>query len=447
MVGRLGRAGADSWLRYCRSRRCRSRCVSQAPPRRACLHEGRRVIHHGGGNPFVGVACIAVLLLVISVGLVFPRALVESGRFIYNNRGSLDATLEWLSQTVDLPAAFPSVHRDGGSIAIRDAAVWLAVAIGVHALVTGVRKRSIAIKWAVGSLALAFALMIGASIVWSLPWRHGRDRGSLEAGGIRRVPAVVAPHDGRHQRGVVRSRKPNFSATWPSTCPDVRLAHQSCSGRRLQGSREHRINRAGVDVRRAQRSADRVAQAEDLHDDRSAFRLRLPVAVQSLNFLKPGEVPEDGPMLIVTPIASDAPSTRRNAVRATRYGHARAFFFDDWAYPETRRFLDARERIGHGGDRHRRRDATSGLPITITAGAVPTTIRLSIGKWEESFSLAAGQKQDVVLPPAERHLAAAHSFRSRASVHRSATAAVATCDRSRRGLRSIDRLRRASQSP
>ena len=28
-------------------------------------------------------------------------------------------------------------------------------------------------------------------------------------------------------------------------------------------------------------------------------------------------------------------------------------------------------------------------------------IRLSIGPWEESLSLAAGQKQDVVLPPAE----------------------------------------------
>jgi hypothetical protein len=41
------------------------------------------------------------------------------------------------------------------------------------------------------------------------------------------------------------------------------------------------------------------------------------------------------------------------------------------------------------------------LPIAITAGAVPTTVTVSIGAWEESFALKAGQRQDVVLPPAD----------------------------------------------
>ena len=58
----------------------------------------------------------------------------------------------------------------------------------------------------------------------------------------------------------------------------------------------------------------------------------------------------------------------------------------------------------------------SGLPITIVAGAESTTIRLSVGNWEESFSLAAGQKQDVVLPPAESgawplHIRSGQGFR------------------------------------
>ena len=88
-------------------------------------------------------------------------------------------------------------------------------------------------------------------------------------------------------------------------------------------------------------------------------------------------------------------------MRANRYGHARAFFFDDWAYPErdgfwTRANGSATVVIDTGeGTR------LSGLPITVVAGAVPTTIRLAIGPWEESISLGAGQKQDVVLPPAE----------------------------------------------
>ena len=106
-------------------------------------------------------------------------------------------------------------------------------------------------------------------------------------------------------------------------------------------------------------------------------------------------------MLLVTPIATRRPVYARNAVRANRYGHARAFFFDDWAYPERDGFwtrANGSATVVIDTDEGTR---LSGLPITIVAGAVPTTIRLSIGKWEESFSLAAGQKQDVVLPPAE----------------------------------------------
>ena len=141
--------------------------------------------------------------------------------------------------------------------------------------------------------------------------------------------------------------------------------------------------------------------AEDLHGDRSSFRLRLPVAVQTLNFVTQGDVPEDEPMLILTPIASRSPAYTRNAVRANRYGHARAFFFDDWAYPERDGFwtrANGSATVVIDTDEGTR---LSGLPITVVAGAVPTTIRLSIGPWEESISLEAGQKQDVVLPPAE----------------------------------------------
>ena len=62
-------------------------CFS-APPERGChgVAEGSST-SPVEATPSLGLPVIAVLLLVISVGLVFPRALVESGRFIYNNRG------------------------------------------------------------------------------------------------------------------------------------------------------------------------------------------------------------------------------------------------------------------------------------------------------------------------------------------------------------------------
>ncbi len=43
----------------------------------------------------------------------------------------------------------------------------------------------------------------------------------------------------------------------------------------------------------------------------------------------------------------------------------------------------------------------SGMPISVTSGAVDTTIELSIGRWRESIALSAGQRQEVMLPPAE----------------------------------------------
>jgi hypothetical protein len=142
-------------------------------------------------------------------------------------------------------------------------------------------------------------------------------------------------------------------------------------------------------------------RGDDLHDYRSAFRLRLPVTAQSMNFTTRGVVPEEGPFLIVTPVATRRPVTGRNAVRANRYGYARAFFFDDWAYPEKDGFWTRANGFATVVIDTDEGTRQSGLPISITAGAVATTIQLSIGNWEESFSLAAGQKQEVVLPPAD----------------------------------------------
>ena len=341
-----------------------------------------------------------VIMLMISIGLIVPRAFVESGRFIYSNRSGIDATLEWLNASVDMSMALPSVHRDGGSIAVRDSLIWLVVFAGAAALAIRVRTRSIAVKWAVGSSALALTVMIGASIAWSL---HGsravtEDRSKVAAFGAYRPSWHRASFDISERHSISRAE----------LLDDLAFRVQT------SGSRINRLPAGDYKVHANLGSIEPVSmfvgrndppieapRAEDLHDDRSSFRLRLPVAAQTLNFQKSGEFPQDGPMLVVTPIATRSPVWTGNAVRANRYGHARVFFFDDWAYPERDGFwtrANGTATVVIDTDEGTR---LSGLPITIVAGAEPTTIRLSIGKWQESFSLAAGQKQDVVLPPAE----------------------------------------------
>jgi hypothetical protein len=80
-----------------------------------------------------------------------------------------------------------------------------------------------------------------------------------------------------------------------------------------------------------------------------------------------------------------------------RFGDARAFFFDDHAYPEkdgfwTRAGSHATIVIDSPGHRG------SGLPISITAGAVDTTIEVTAEGLHEAFSLTSGQKKEVTLP-------------------------------------------------
>ena len=47
---------------------------------------------------------LVLLFLVGSIALIAPRVFVDEGRFIYNNRSGFDATLLWLSASVDVPS-------------------------------------------------------------------------------------------------------------------------------------------------------------------------------------------------------------------------------------------------------------------------------------------------------------------------------------------------------
>ena len=349
------------------------------------------------GTSSRGLSLLTLLLLVISVGLVVPRAVIENGRFIFNNRGAFDATLEWLSQSVDVPLAFPSVHRDGGSIAIRDAVIWIALVVAVQAVIARFASRAFAVRWAVASLAIGIATMAGASVLWSL--RDApvvtQDRSKLAAlDALRPWHRVLVSIPGWQGLGEAAFLE---GLTFDVASPRQRINRIPAGEFRIAASQ--RGGAVSMFVGRNDPPIE-APLADDLRDDRAGFRLRLPVRLQTLNFGSSGEVPADANWLRITPVSQRRPSVGRNATRAMRYGHARAFFFDDWAYPErdgiwTR--ANGAATIVIDTDAGAK---LSGLPISITAGAVATTVRLSSGEWEESLALAAGQKQELTLPPA-----------------------------------------------
>lgn len=327
----------------------------------------------------IATEAATIVLLVISVVLVVPRAMFEGGRFIFNNRGGGDATIEWLTRSVDLSLAVPSVHRDGALAAVRDGVIWVVVflaAVLIAALWT--RARASAVRFAAAAAAAAFTAIVASTVVWSL---YGRpfvtpDRSKLAALSAYRpsLHSVIVDSS----RWTAADFLKNMTIT-VGLMPPIRLNRVPAGDYEVTAPEGSRIF-----VGRNDRALDQLTAAQN--------HLRLPVSVQTL-FVS--HVP-----MILRPVTVITPPTRRYAVRAARYGHARAFFFDEWAYPERDGFwtrANGSALVVIGADEM----AASGLPISATAGAVPTTVTLSMGNWEESYKLAAGQKQDVVLPKAD----------------------------------------------
>ncbi|HYE85207.1 MAG TPA: hypothetical protein VEA16_02540, partial [Vicinamibacterales bacterium] len=343
------------------------------------------------------------MLLAASVGLLLPRALVESGRFIFNNRGAVDGTLAWLSQIVDLPSVLPSVHRDGGLQAVRDAAVWLALFVVAGSAASRV-TRSVSLAWTASAIAVAAAAMLAISFVGRVhavtmltPDRSKLSAFAVYRPGLHNVLRDLDAGQSLTQAGVFDAIDIDVTA------PAVRL------NRVPAGEYEVRVTAAPASPGPLAMFIGRndppieAPQLRELHQRHSPFLLRLPVSVQTLNLMANEDVGAGLPWLTLRPVRRTTPAHGRHALRAIRYGGARAFFFDDWAYPERDGFwtraggkaivvIDADD--GH---------SPSGLPLSITAGAVPTSVRLSTTQWEELLTLDAGQKQDVVLPAAGGH--------------------------------------------
>lgn len=346
---------------------------------------------------------VTLVLVVVSVALILPRAFEDYGRFIYNNRSGIDATLGWLTANVDLPAALPSVHRSGGSVAVRHALIWIAGLAAVIGMVSVMARRwGSGVRFSAAAVVSAIAVMSCAQLTWTA--------------------ADVTPFATTRELAVLERLRPSLHTTivdLASWLPQSveRLLNRLTITR--HGS-EMRINRLPAgDYELSATSAatspgsvriylgrnDGPIEQPALDDLRgpAPFRLRLSVMARTVNFRIEAGPGGDNAELTLRPVGTVRAASRHAATRAARFGRARAFFFDDWAYPERDGFwtrANGSTTVVIDSDDETR---GAGLPMSITAGAVPTTIRLSAGGWEESLVLNAGQKQEVTLPSAERN--------------------------------------------
>ena len=98
-----------------------------------------------------GVRGAFVALVLLGVANIVLRVGVLDGLLLYNTRDGYDLLLDWLSRAVNLPLAFPAVHRKGGILALVLASIWLAAGLVALSLLTALMSKPRTSRCAVGA--------------------------------------------------------------------------------------------------------------------------------------------------------------------------------------------------------------------------------------------------------------------------------------------------------
>ena len=337
---------------------------------------------------------VATLLLLLgSVALMVPRLMVESGRLVFVSRNVFDLTLEWLSRNVDLAMAMPSVHRDGPGAAVIDAVPWLLaiVVISAESIGVGMTRLGRGAAWTAVSFSAAAMVMFAVTLSWIFK----------DAQPVTRDRSILAALNGQRSWHRVFV---DVSRAAPISHDDflARLSLDVAAAGDGALLRAARVPAGDYEVTTADGSpggkvAVNVHRTDPLLESAPApFQLHLPVSVSSLSIRADGSAGmRIRPVRVGPPINPDG----RYAVRASRYGRARVFFFDERAYPEPKGFWtrgEGRATVVIDADAAARQ---AGLPLTFTGGAAATTIGISVGEWSQSYSLTPGQRREITLPP------------------------------------------------
>jgi hypothetical protein len=310
----------------------------------------------------VGTRAGTIALMVVSIAMTVPRVFTEGGRFIFNNRGNGDATIDWITRTVDFSLALPSVLRDGEWTAARDAAVWIVIFSVAGRVAAGrTRKMSAATRFAAMAMSGVLTVIAASSLVWRL---HQQP--------------VITPQ--RSILAALSAYRPSWHAAPPGFLDALAIAVP----------RTTRINRLPAGEYRLMR--DEPWQIVLARNDRplavAGDRLRIPVMLQSPTLVTAGQT--------LVPAAVITPMLGANATHAAQYGSTRVYAFDERVYLEADGFwtrghstatvvVDAEDRAG------------SVLPLLITAPAA-TTLRISSEGIDQRLAFDAGQQRTLTLP-------------------------------------------------
>lgn len=363
-------------------------------------------------------------LLAVSVAVTAALVGVDHGAFMRNDRDGYSLLLDWLSRTVDLTLALPSVHRDGADTALADVVVWVAAGTFVGAIATLCARlaRPMAARCVLWS-AVPAGVMLATTVSWA-----GRDREVLtpstsqarflehwdpaaapvtaQLSPVRLLVAAEVPRRlnlGTNNRGPARSADGPLFQMPAVPAGDYDLLVE---GRpQLSGAVVVRLGRQDVPM-----------ETWTLEGHSAGFTglvLRLPVDAHSITVSGDEAARAAIRRLTLKPRVLVPRDRSLTARRAGRYGGVVVFALDDNADLEP------------GAQWVRGESAASFVvqadagvrPVArVRAGPVDTVVTLSAGTWRADLPIAKEQSVDVALPdealaPAVLSIASAQGFR------------------------------------
>ena len=339
-----------------------------------------------------------VLLLIVAAALVTPRVIVEDGRLVFNSRNLFDPTIEWLSRHVDLAMALPSAHRDPINIALVDGAPWLTAIIVLAGAAYAAQRVRVdrAVAWTIVATSGALVAMGAASTVWRL---HGSQTVTVERSTLAALERVRPWHtlafDARRFRVFPFEE---FVGRFEIQIPAAGGAALARLRRVPAGDYEI-VTTAAPPEGKVAVLVGRNDPPIESGPTSAPLKLRLPVPLMSLSVRADTTVPDGGLAMRIKPVRIwPDPAGSRPAVRATRYGSARVFFFDEQAYLETRGFWTRAEGEAFVFVDADETSQRTGRTIAFSAGAAATTIGLATQGASRSYSLSPGESRTFVLP-------------------------------------------------
>jgi hypothetical protein len=348
---------------------------------------------------------VLVAAMAVSAAATAAMASVDGGALVYNGRDGHALLLDWLSRTVNLTLAAPSVHRTGAGQAALDAGLWLAamlVAAGVAGLAPRLRPLT---AW----LGAPLAVMGACSAVWS-----GESR-----------PAVTPPASQARLLAVWRG---DWHPTGVQLTPTRALSQGEVPGRlRLATTLRGEAPRPPAPLLQLARvpagdydvflDAAEAPAGEIVVGVGRMGRVDLPLERWRLDGRRPGfggltlHLGADASALTVVgddaarravrqvtlhPRAVDPTGRRPTALRGARYGATQVYALDDNTFLEPGALWTRGEHVARLLVRP---DDGVGPTVRLTAGPIANDVRLSAGGWAQSVHLEPDGATELRLPP------------------------------------------------